>query len=138
MGAVFAGESRQPLMASDSLGVTELIPATAAKDNWSPTLAADSGLHKRRKNSAAARADQGSFSRPATGASSAKAQMIHARSTDGLPPTARANTTITGRHTAARRRGSAPVSRLRRPTRKHTCIPDTAIRWATPERFRAV
>ena len=66
------------------------MPATEAKDNCSPTLAAAKGFWTSRTSRAAPRALGGSASRWARGAASRAHCMITARKADGVAPAMRA------------------------------------------------
>ena len=66
------------------------MPATDAKDNCRPTLAAAKGFWISSTSSAAPKADGPSPSRPARGAASRAHCMITARRADGAPPAIRA------------------------------------------------
>ena len=112
------------------------IPAIAPKESWRLTLAAACGFCKSTSASTVESDVAGSFSRRNTGAMSSIDCMKPARTADGPAPVIATKHHISAMHKSELRR-VLPRIYCKNPTRKETCIPDTAATCIKPERESA-
>jgi trimeric autotransporter adhesin len=118
-------------------GARTTTPAAAVADSSRPSEFASSGSTSTSSRTAPARTWRASRGTPRTPASSATAPTVPARRTEGWNRVRNAKasnpTSSTHRRPAAPSR-SGTASARRPATSTATCVPDTAVRWVSPDR----